>query len=508
MAYNGSGVFSLVAGNPVITGTTISSTWANNTLSDIANNGLTNCLTKDGQTTPTANLTMGNFRLTSLAAAIARTDALNAGQIQDAALVQLSGVSGADTIVASTSPAITVYTQGASFLLFPASNNATTTPTLNLNGLGAKNVLRGDGGSLGVGSLVANVPYVVTYDGTSFRLGGVLNAIIPGATATSDGSLTLTGVVNAQTGNRNYFVDGGITQWNLATATSSVSGTVTPATMYYNGAGTTGVVTVSQNSFAVGGAPAGMTTPQALYMKHNQTTGGTNNPFIAQHIESVSTLQGRSATFSCWLWVDSGTLNITQLGTGQNFGTGGSPSSTVNTNFTVNWTVTTTPQRFSALIPVPSISGKTLGSNNNDTLSVSINLPISTTFALNTTQWQIESCNSSASSSQTGNGGSPTPFEFRGAQVEAARVSRYYQIVSPAKYWAYMNAASQVFGNTVYFSPMRAAPAVSFAGQSLANLSGLTIEGTGISSSKIFATASAGGAVVLDLGIVTLDARL
>lgn len=51
MAFNGSGTFSLVAGNPVVTGTTISSTWANNTLSDIANNGLTNCLTKDGQTT-------------------------------------------------------------------------------------------------------------------------------------------------------------------------------------------------------------------------------------------------------------------------------------------------------------------------------------------------------------------------------------------------------------------------------------------------------------------------
>ena len=36
MSRNGSGTYSLPSGNPVVTGTTISSTWANNTLTDIA----------------------------------------------------------------------------------------------------------------------------------------------------------------------------------------------------------------------------------------------------------------------------------------------------------------------------------------------------------------------------------------------------------------------------------------------------------------------------------------
>jgi len=36
MSRNGSGTYTLPAGNPVVTGTTISSSWANNTLSDIA----------------------------------------------------------------------------------------------------------------------------------------------------------------------------------------------------------------------------------------------------------------------------------------------------------------------------------------------------------------------------------------------------------------------------------------------------------------------------------------
>ena len=67
MAFNGSGTFVLVSGNPVVTGTTISSTVQNNTNNDIAN-GLSNCLTRDGQSTPTSNIPMASFKLTGLSA--------------------------------------------------------------------------------------------------------------------------------------------------------------------------------------------------------------------------------------------------------------------------------------------------------------------------------------------------------------------------------------------------------------------------------------------------------
>ena len=62
MSRNGSGTYSLPAGNPVVTGTTISSTWANNTLTDIAN-ALTGSLSADGQTTASGNLNMGTNRI-------------------------------------------------------------------------------------------------------------------------------------------------------------------------------------------------------------------------------------------------------------------------------------------------------------------------------------------------------------------------------------------------------------------------------------------------------------
>ena len=73
MPYNGSGTFTLPAGNPVVTGTTISSTINNNTNSDLAN-GLSNAVTRNGQSPPTTNLPMGNFKLTGLAAGTSTGD--------------------------------------------------------------------------------------------------------------------------------------------------------------------------------------------------------------------------------------------------------------------------------------------------------------------------------------------------------------------------------------------------------------------------------------------------
>ena len=64
MSRNGSGTYSLPAGNPVVTGTTISSTWANTTLNDIAS-ALTGSIASDGQTPMTGSLAMGGNNITN-----------------------------------------------------------------------------------------------------------------------------------------------------------------------------------------------------------------------------------------------------------------------------------------------------------------------------------------------------------------------------------------------------------------------------------------------------------
>jgi hypothetical protein len=79
MSRNGSGTYSLPAGNPVITGTSISSTWANTTLTDIAT-ALTGSLAADGQTTATGALKMGNHKVTGVAAGSVSGDAIEYAQ--------------------------------------------------------------------------------------------------------------------------------------------------------------------------------------------------------------------------------------------------------------------------------------------------------------------------------------------------------------------------------------------------------------------------------------------
>src|ERR1700694_1342013 len=80
MPRNGSGTYSLPAGNPVVTGTTISSTIQNTTMTDVANT-LTTSIASDGQTVPTANLPMGGFKHTGAGAGSAPGDSLRWEQL-------------------------------------------------------------------------------------------------------------------------------------------------------------------------------------------------------------------------------------------------------------------------------------------------------------------------------------------------------------------------------------------------------------------------------------------
>jgi len=79
MSRNGSGTYNLPSGNPVVTGTTISSTWANNTLTDIANS-LTQSIAADGQTPITGALQMGSNKITGMAAGTVAGDAVEFAQ--------------------------------------------------------------------------------------------------------------------------------------------------------------------------------------------------------------------------------------------------------------------------------------------------------------------------------------------------------------------------------------------------------------------------------------------
>jgi hypothetical protein len=80
MPRNGLGTYSLPAGQPVVTGTTISSSTFNTLTSDLAT-ALTQSLAIDGQAVPTANLPMGGYKLTGLANGSASADSATYGQV-------------------------------------------------------------------------------------------------------------------------------------------------------------------------------------------------------------------------------------------------------------------------------------------------------------------------------------------------------------------------------------------------------------------------------------------
>jgi len=85
-----SGTYSLPAGNPVTTGTTISSTWANNTFSDIAS-ALSSAVLKDGTQTITADLPMSSHKLTGLSAGSAAGHSLRYEQVFTTGTLTLLG---------------------------------------------------------------------------------------------------------------------------------------------------------------------------------------------------------------------------------------------------------------------------------------------------------------------------------------------------------------------------------------------------------------------------------
>jgi len=105
----------------------------------------------------------------------ARTAGANIGQIQDGAFNYAGTTSGTDTYTATVTPAITAYATGSVYVATIGTTSTSTTPTLNLNSVGAK-VIESNNAALPVGALVANKVYVFVYDGTKMQVLSPLTA--------------------------------------------------------------------------------------------------------------------------------------------------------------------------------------------------------------------------------------------------------------------------------------------------------------------------------------------
>lgn len=148
--------------------------------------GLSTAITKDGQTTITANIPFNSKKITGLANGSARTDSIALGQVQDNTYGTLGTLGGsADTYTATPSPAITAYATGMEFNMKVNADN-TGASTLNVSAVAAKDIKKYDGAgavvALEAGDLQQDQYYKMIYDGTQFV---VLNPELPYIDATN-----------------------------------------------------------------------------------------------------------------------------------------------------------------------------------------------------------------------------------------------------------------------------------------------------------------------------------
>ena len=141
-----------------------------------------------------------------------------------------------------------------------------------------------------------------------------------------------------------------------------------------------GSQTITPQTFTTGTAPvAGYESKTFCRIVSASQSAAGDYSAQTQKIEGVRTFAGQTVTVSFWAKASTGTPNIGLSGL-QNFGTGGSPSSNVIVTGSTT-AITTSWARYSFTLNVPSISGKTIGSNNDDHFRVDLWTSAGTTIS-------------------------------------------------------------------------------------------------------------------------------
>ena len=189
-----------------------------------------------------------------------------------------------------------------------------------------------------------------------------------------------------------------------------------------------GTFTLTPQTFTPGAAPVAGYEGSTFLRSITATQSAAGDfALVEQKIEDVRTSAGTTVTLSFWAKAATGTPKI-GIELSQNFGSGGSPSATVNTaGGTV--TLSTSWARYSVSVAVPSISGKTIGTTAN-TSFVETNLWLSagSTLATRASSIGIQNNTFDIWGVQVENGSTATAFQTATGTIqgELAACQRYY----------------------------------------------------------------------------------
>jgi hypothetical protein len=267
----------------------------------------------------------------------------------------------------------------------------------------------------------------------------------------TDSSSGLTTTINGftpQTSNmagRNLIINGGFDVWQRGTSFSNVNNVYTADRMYVvAGGGTTGD-NVTRQSFTVG--QTDVPGEPTYYFRF--TAGSTSSNKVVHHkIEDVRTGAGQTVTLS--FWGKASTAYSSTIELGQNFGSGGSSQVVPAAQ---SYSLTTSWQKFTFNIVLPSISGKTIGTSSYLYIAFIRSLPASN-VDIDIAQMKLEV------------GSVATPFEHRSYGEELALCQRYFRkVVDGADTATFMNfhawSANECIGALNLGGPMRATPTMS-----------------------------------------------
>jgi len=298
----------------------------------------------------------------------------------------------------------------------------------------------------------------VTINGsTGITTPGITNS----GNETVSGNSAVTGIISTG-GNslspvqsfRNKIINGNFDFWQRGTSFTS-SGYGGPDRWLTLITGSTH--TTSRQSFTLGhtDVPGEPTYYQRTVV--TSSAGAGNLCLTYQKIESVRTLAGQKATLSFWAKADASKNMAVEFT--QEFGSGGSPSSSITGIGVTTCALTTSWQKFEIIIDVPSISGKTLGSNGNDCLQIVFWFDAGSDWNSRTNSLGQQSGTFDIAQVQFEAGSVATPFEVRPPGVELGLCQRYYQLIA----WGLENYANGGYTRslqTITFTVMRAVPTV------------------------------------------------
>jgi hypothetical protein len=278
-------------------------------------------------------------------------------------------------------------------------------------------------------------------------------------------------------GFRNRIINGNFDFWQRGT---SFTGSEYGADRWlHNRVGTTH--TATRQAFTLGQTAVPGEPTYFCRTVVSSVAGASNNSILAQRIEDVRTFAGQQVTVSFWAKVDS-TKNIA-VDLAQVFGTGGSPSTVVTAIGATKVSIGTSFQKVTVTATLPSISGKTLGSDNNSYLQLTIFFDAGSDLNARTDSLGQQSGTFEIAQVQIEPGSVATPFERRPIGTELALCQRYYEVFGPmTMMFPWGNATQIVRSHSSFAVTKRAAPTITMgsktAGSGSAVASNIDTTGT------------------------------